>query len=185
MYVVTGNGTFDAQNGGHDYGDSVLKLKPDLSAVVDYFSPFLSDYQGVNFLADWDEDLGSSGATMIPGTTLLLASGKMGNGYLVDTANLGKWSPGGDAVVQKLRISWPSGQTKCDPDDLSTAMVFSTPVVLDRADSTGAVHTHVYGGLGRLPPGVHARRKRPVRHEGGLLLPGGVARRRQGHVLRD
>jgi len=143
VYVVTGNGTFDAQNGGHDYGDSVLKLTADLSEVTDYFSPFLSDYQGENFLADWDEDLGSAGATMIPGTTLLLASGKMGNGYLLDTANLGKWSPSGDAVVQRIRLAWQAGQTAC-VEAVPPAMVFSTPVVWTGADATGATHTHVY-----------------------------------------
>jgi len=41
VFVPTGNGTFDAASGGRDYGDSVLKLALDGSAIVirDYFTP--------------------------------------------------------------------------------------------------------------------------------------------------
>src|SRR5947207_1583460 len=42
VYVVTGDGTFDVDTGGKDYGDSVVKLtlsSTGLSAT-DYFTPF-------------------------------------------------------------------------------------------------------------------------------------------------
>jgi hypothetical protein len=143
VYVVTGNGTFDVGTGGRDYGDSVIKLSADLSKVLDYFSPFLSDYQGNNFLATWDDDLSSAGATLIPGTTLLLATGKLGNGYLLDTGNLGKWSPTSDKVVQKIRMAWATTTTSCTSES-RPSLIFGTPVVWTGTDATGTVGTHVY-----------------------------------------
>ncbi len=144
IYAVTGNGTFDANvTGGHDYGDSVIKLKPDLTEVVDYFSPYLTDYQSYDFLTAWDDDLGSAGATMIPGTTLLLATGKLGNGYLLDRSNLGQWNSGSDKVVQKIRLTWKTTKTSCT-DGVSESIVNSTPVVWAGPDAT---RLYVWGSL--------------------------------------
>jgi len=39
VYLETANGTFDANTGGSDYGDSALKLDA-TGKVVDYFTPF-------------------------------------------------------------------------------------------------------------------------------------------------
>jgi hypothetical protein len=143
IYVVTGNGTFSAGIGGHDYGDSVLKLNPDLTEVVDYFSPFLSDYMGINFLAYWDDDLGSAGATMIPNTTLMLVTGKLGIGYLLDTGNLGKWNPTADKVVQKTRIAWAVNKSSCT-DGVRPSIVYDGPIAWTGANAEGAVQTHMY-----------------------------------------
>ena len=38
IYASTGDGPFDADSGGRDYADSLLKMDGDL-AVVDYFTP--------------------------------------------------------------------------------------------------------------------------------------------------
>ena len=38
IYFVTGNGTFDANTGGSDYGDSFVKINP-AGTVLDYFTP--------------------------------------------------------------------------------------------------------------------------------------------------
>ncbi len=38
-FVVSGNGSFNADSGGHDYGDSVMKLTSG-GVVNDYFTPF-------------------------------------------------------------------------------------------------------------------------------------------------
>jgi hypothetical protein len=138
IYLVTGQGTFDVGTGGNDYGDSVVKLSPDLSKVNDYFAQFLSDYQTNNFPDQWDDDLGSSGATLIPKTSLILVSGKMGNLYLLDTNSLGHWSPTGDKVVQKLRMTWRTDKTSCT-DGVPEAWVYSTPITWVGPDGT-----HVY-----------------------------------------
>jgi hypothetical protein len=146
VYVVTGNGTFDANNAGHDYGDAVLKLSADLSEVQDYFTQQLSDYQGTNYLQDWDGDLGSSGATLIPGTSLLLASGKMGMGFLLDTQNLGKWSPAADNAVQRVRLTWRSPQPPCG-GMTEWAWIYGTPVVWQGSDG---MHLFVWGNADNL-----------------------------------
>ena len=53
LFFVTGNGTFDADISGVDYGDSVMQLNPG-GAVLDFFTPFNQSY-----LDQGDVDLGS------------------------------------------------------------------------------------------------------------------------------
>jgi fibronectin type 3 domain-containing protein len=123
LYVTTGNGTFDSQlnaqgfpvNG--NYGNSVLKLQVDPTStpsnpningyglkVVDYFTPFNQAQ-----LSIIDDDLGSSGALILPdsvGSTanrrLLLTAGKEGRIYLINRDNMGKYSATQDNVVQSI-----------------------------------------------------------------------------------
>jgi hypothetical protein len=89
VYVVTGNGSFDAEKG--NYGDSFVKLKLENGAlaVKDYFTPC---NQG--FLDSIDLDFGAGGAVLIPGTSLTFAGGKEGIVYLLARDNLGKYHPG-------------------------------------------------------------------------------------------
>jgi len=80
VYVVTGNGSWD---GVRNFSESFLKLTPRLK-LLDWFTPtnhFLLDER--------DNDLDSSGATLIPGTHLVLGGGKEGVLYTLDTRNLG------------------------------------------------------------------------------------------------
>ncbi len=80
VYVVTGNGSWD---GVRNFSESFLKLTPHLK-LLDWFTPtnhFALDEQ--------DNDLDSSGATLIPGTHLVLGGGKQGVLYTLDTRNLG------------------------------------------------------------------------------------------------
>jgi hypothetical protein len=87
VYVVTGNGVFDAAKGGRDYGDSVLKLQ--LSGneftVADVFTPANED-----LLRSRDLDLGSGGPVLIQTAshTLLAIGGKQGPLHIVDAAKL-------------------------------------------------------------------------------------------------
>ena len=59
--MPTGNGTFDADSGGRDYGDSILKLDGSSLAVRDYFTPHDQDR-----ISDADSDVGSSGPLLSP-----------------------------------------------------------------------------------------------------------------------
>ncbi len=80
VYVVTGNGSWD---GVRNFSESFLKLTPQLK-LMDWFTPtnhFALDKS--------DTDLDSSGATLIPGTHLVLGGGKAGVLYTLDTRNLG------------------------------------------------------------------------------------------------
>jgi hypothetical protein len=93
VFLVTGNGDFDAKSGGRDYGDSVIKLKTSAGSVsvADYFSPFNQPH-----LDNQDLDLGSSGAVLLPdlpGTHphVLVLSGKGGVIYVIDRDAMGKF----------------------------------------------------------------------------------------------
>jgi hypothetical protein len=65
LYVTTGDGTFDVNTGGSDYGDSLVKLTPLLSNVPNgYFTPF--DQACLN---PADHDFGSGGVVLTPNRT--------------------------------------------------------------------------------------------------------------------
>jgi hypothetical protein len=99
VYVMTGNGTFDAHRGGQNYGDSIirLRLEDDSLVVKDYFTPCNEAH-----LSERDLDLGSSGPLLVPGTDLIVGGGKQGRLYLLSTRRLGKHAPGS-----------PAGATDC------------------------------------------------------------------------
>ncbi len=93
LYLETANGTFDADSGGSNYSDSVVKLTSN-GAVLDYFTPF-----NESMLATDDVDLGSSSSIVLPDSVgsashphLLVATGKPGLLYLLDRSNLGKFN---------------------------------------------------------------------------------------------
>jgi hypothetical protein len=118
VFVSSGNGTFDAnEDGGLNYGDSLLKLGPTDSSnfgVLDYFTPF--DQAALDAM---DIDFGASGLIALPDQNvgpphLLFTGSKEGTLYLLDRDNLGEFQAGDDSqIVQSIM-----GQTTA---------VFSTP----------------------------------------------------------
>ncbi len=103
IYAMIGNGTFDADTGGADYGDSIVRLapKPGSLTVADYFTP----YNQQN-LSENDQDTGASGPLLIPGTNLLLGGGKNGYLYLTQQSKLGHYQPQSDSqIVQTFQIT--------------------------------------------------------------------------------
>jgi hypothetical protein len=98
LYVETSNGTFDADRGGRDWGDSFLKLTAGSGglAVADSFTP--SDQKE---LSDSDQDLGSAGQVLLPDgygdrahPHLLTGADKTGEVYLLDRDHLGGYRQG-------------------------------------------------------------------------------------------
>src|SRR5437763_14642692 len=90
IYFVTGNGVFDVNTGGRDYGDSLMRITPS-GTVVDFFTPH--DQQNMN---DNDLDLGPGGVLLAPDQLgahphLALTAGKNGSIYLVDRDNMGHY----------------------------------------------------------------------------------------------
>jgi len=80
IYVVTGNGSWD---GKQNFSESFLKFTPRLK-LIDWFTP-TNHFQ----LDKDDNDLNSSGATLIPGTDLVLGGGKEGVLYTIDRNHFG------------------------------------------------------------------------------------------------
>lgn len=106
IYLVSGNGTFDAASGGPDLGESYIKLSTASGlSVADYFTPF--NYGSLNA---GDADTGSAGVALIgdeAGSTahphLMAGAGKEGRIYLLDRDNMGKLHSGSDSqIVQSL-----------------------------------------------------------------------------------
>ena len=106
IYVVGGNGTFDAGGKGPDVGESFLKLSTSGGlALADYFTPF--NYDSLN---QSDLDVGSAGVALLADEAgspqhahLMVGAGKEGRIYLLDRDNLGKVQAGSDSqIVQSL-----------------------------------------------------------------------------------
>jgi hypothetical protein len=96
IYAMTGNGTFDADSGGTDYGNSILRMRPKggTLAVMDYFTPYNQALLNVH-----DTDLGASGPLLIPNSTLILGGGKNGWLYLTHTDKLGHINSDSDSQI--------------------------------------------------------------------------------------
>jgi outer membrane protein assembly factor BamB len=111
VYAATGNGDFNANAGGHNYGDSVVSLSADLSSLLGSYTP--TDYKQ---LQDGDVDLGSTSPAMLPTQSasqtpwMLVQGGKDAVLKLIDRAAL----PGVGNELQLIDL--PSG-------------LFSTPAV--------------------------------------------------------
>lgn len=102
IYLVSGNGSFDAEDGGADVGDSFTRLSTANGLrLADYFTPF-----NVEQLNDQDLDIGSSGAVLLPDSVgsaahrhLLVSAGKEARIYLVDRDNMGHFHSGSDSQI--------------------------------------------------------------------------------------
>jgi hypothetical protein len=81
VYYATGNGDWD---GTQAFGESVVQLSPQNLAVTDYFTAF--DWDPLN---RGDQDLGSTGPMLFPGTNLLVTGSKAGKLYVIDRTNMG------------------------------------------------------------------------------------------------
>ena len=118
VFLAVGNGWSDAQTGGSNYGDSVVRLKDTGSSITvsDYFMPY--DWEK---LYNDDLDLGSGTPILLPSQpgaahpNLLVTGDKEANIYLLDRDNMGQWNANNDdQVLQHFQIA-------------STA-VFNTPL---------------------------------------------------------
>lgn len=112
IYAAIGNGTFDANSGGHDYGMSYVKLSTPGLAVTDWFTPF--DEQSNS---DADLDINNSGLAGIPGTTRLFGGAtKFGSAFLLDSTNMGHFTAGGpDKALNRLDNLTPNDSVGQNP----------------------------------------------------------------------
>jgi len=101
IYFMTGNGSFDANTGGTEYGDSVVKLSTSAGlAVSDYFTP-----ENQSSLNQSDADLGSGGPILLPGTSSIVGGGKDGILRLLNTASMGEYNVGFNADLQEFQAT--------------------------------------------------------------------------------
>src|SRR5215471_6700815 len=100
LYALTGNGSFNGDTGGRNFGNSFIKVSP-AGALLDWFTPF-----NWSFLNSTDEDLGIQNPLLVPGTNLVVGGGKEGVMYVVDTTNMGHFRSGNNGqIVQSFQAS--------------------------------------------------------------------------------
>ncbi|HWX21636.1 MAG TPA: hypothetical protein VN578_17165 [Candidatus Binatia bacterium] len=102
VYLSTGNGTFD---GVSNFGEAFLKLTNDSGtlSLASWFAPY-----NWNNLNGSDQDLGTGGVLLIPGTSLMLSGGKAGVLYVVNRDNMGGLS-GSTTADTNIIQSWSIG----------------------------------------------------------------------------
>jgi hypothetical protein len=140
LYIATGNGPFDAHNGGVDYGDSVLRVKGDASDVMDYYTP--SNFADLD---SRDIDLGSTAPALLPQQAssstpwLLVQGGKDSVLRLVDRSRLG--GVGGE--LQQV--------------DTKAGQIFTAPLAWDdpQGGDPAGENTWVFVATGRATIGYH------------------------------
>ena len=118
LYLLTGNGLFDANNAAapnNDYGDSLIKLVASNGklSVGDYFAP--SDQQD-DYVTD--TDFGSGGAAIladlpqpvtiggVPVTHLIVGGDEKGRLYLLNRDKLGGITASNSGVVQQVTAAY-------------------------------------------------------------------------------
>jgi outer membrane protein assembly factor BamB len=109
VYVATGNGYGNGYDGAADFSETLLKLDPSNGLrLVDWFTP-----ANWSFLDSADLDLSSSGPMLVPGTSNLVAGGKDGTLYRLNTAGMGHYSSGNTGALQSVAAT--SGELRGGP----------------------------------------------------------------------
>ncbi|HEY1810147.1 MAG TPA: Ig-like domain-containing protein [Acidobacteriaceae bacterium] len=159
VYITTGNGPWD---GTDAWADSVLKFPPTPTSGAngtmqpsDYFTPSIYQYMDCN-----DSDLAAGGLMLIPGSTTLIAGGKTGTMFLVNSNNLGHESANDSGAVQEQ--VWGAGLTagntyssSCtDSTGKNTASITSYEIFGTSAYFNGDVYLGVTPTSSTAPGGV-------------------------------
>ncbi|HEY6927400.1 MAG TPA: hypothetical protein VI653_28250 [Steroidobacteraceae bacterium] len=126
LYVITGNGGFDALRTSPpntDYGNSLLKLSSNLQ-ILQYFTPSAQEYNNAT-----NNDFGAGGAAVLtdlpegsPLTHIAIAGGKDGNLFVVNRDALGGFGDG--KAWQQLSIG-----AEGDMNENTPGVIFSVPVL--------------------------------------------------------
>jgi hypothetical protein len=104
IYINAADGSFNADQGGNNYGDTMLKLQLSANSfnIVDWFTP--SDAACIDL---HDLELGSAGVALLPtdftnGAKYAATYSKEGRFFLINTATMGKFNPGGDNQIPQV-----------------------------------------------------------------------------------
>lgn len=96
IYLNTADGSFNANQGGNNYGDTMLKLHLTGSSfqIVDSFTPF--NQACIN---ESDLEIGSVGIALMPNSKMLLSGSKEGRFYMVNSDTMGQYNSAGDNMI--------------------------------------------------------------------------------------
>jgi hypothetical protein len=161
LYALTGNGSFNGNTGGRNFGNSFLKVSP-AGTLLDWFTPF-----NWSFLNATDEDLGIQNAMLVPNTNLVIGGGKEGVMYVVNANAMGHFrSNDNSQIVQSFQAS-------------SAARMNASPVYWNSATYGPAIYLWPAGdplkvfrlvsGLFQTPAAAQSTRLAPTGMPGGML----------------
>jgi hypothetical protein len=109
LYLASGNGTYDANAGGEDYGSTVFKFTPVSSATASNGLKMATSFTPDNqeYLSSVDSDMGTSACTLIdnPGAMtphLLVTTDKDGWIYLLDRDKMGGYTQNKNEDLQEF-----------------------------------------------------------------------------------
>jgi hypothetical protein len=165
IFVNSADGSFNADQGGNNYGDTLLKLHYTGSSfkVLDWFTPANAACIDLH-----DLELGSGGVVLLPtdftnGVKLAAAFSKEGRLFLVNRDTLGHYNSGGDTqIAQEFMI----GNYTC-----------SDSITTDVAE--GSTWNRLYGNPsywnGNLYAGASNLQLKQYQFQNGLLNPTPVA----------
>ena len=89
VFVATGNGNFNANSGGNNWGDSIVEFNSNLTSMIDSYTP--TTYSSLD---SGDADLGSSAPVILPTQSgshtpyMLVQGGKDHNIRLINRSNM-------------------------------------------------------------------------------------------------
>lgn len=173
IYINAADGSFNADLGGSNYGDTLLKLHLSGNSfqVVDWFTPANADCIDLH-----DLELGSGGVAVLPtdvtnGRKLAATYSKEGRLFLVNTDGMGKFNAGGNQVVQEFMI----GQDSCSAS--TTGDVAEGPNWNRLYGNPSYWNGNLYAGPSNVP-------LRQYRFANGLLNPTPIATSPSAYGLR-
>lgn len=127
ILFVTGNSDPNSYDGVTNLQESVVKMSPTLTTLLDIFTP--DNQVGLD---DGDVDFGSGGVMVLPDQPgsiphLAVAAGKDGNMYFMNEDSLGGYSPTKNNVLATYNVGgcWCGESYYVDPTDGSTRVVSS------------------------------------------------------------
>lgn len=102
VYMLTANGWgpgASSYDGVSNFAQTMLKLGPTASTLVDHFTPAKQPVWDV-----LDQDFSTNTPVLIPGTDLVTAASKVSDIFVARTGNLGKKTPDNRYLVQSWRV---------------------------------------------------------------------------------
>jgi hypothetical protein len=136
IYFTTGNGSLGVHNGQQNYAESFVRMRytpavagrnnnqPSLD-VHGFWTAF-NDFVRTPLDSGQDQDLGSGGVLLIPGTVSLLGAGKDGVVYNVDKSKL---TPGHDGM-RHLQFGKTDGAGQLEGANTWDALVDNQPPII-------------------------------------------------------
>ncbi|MGB8966208.1 MAG: hypothetical protein WCB99_11260 [Candidatus Cybelea sp.] len=126
LYATTGNGSFDADRGGPDFGMSLLRVTHSLT-VTDYFAPFNEHVESGR-----DLDFSSTGVMLLPETDgphphEAVSADKHGLIFVVDRDHLGRFHQHSNDIVEQLDGNLGGEQMYSNPAYFGGAVYYAPP----------------------------------------------------------